>query len=67
MKIVLDIRYQEHVTGSVASTFFQDQYSSTKKPVDPRDIGYIQRLNTRGGISPTGASEDGSKRAVPYT
>jgi hypothetical protein len=30
-------------------------------------ISYIQRLNTVGGVSPTGACEPGAQRQVPYT
>jgi len=30
-------------------------------------ISYIQRLNTAGGVGPTGACEPGAQRWVPYT
>lgn len=31
------------------------------------DITFIQRLNTTGGVSPTGACTDGATASVPYT
>jgi hypothetical protein len=31
------------------------------------DASYIQRLNTKGGVSPTGACQTGAQRQVPYT
>ena len=30
-------------------------------------VSYIQRLNTTGGVGPTGACETGARRWVPYT
>lgn len=30
-------------------------------------VTYIQRLNTTGGVSPTGACTDGATQSVPYT
>lgn len=30
-------------------------------------VTHIQRLNTHGGVSPTGACETGARRQVPYT
>ena len=30
-------------------------------------VDYIQRLNTEGGLSPTGACQLGARRSVPYT
>ncbi|HEU5099006.1 MAG TPA: DUF3455 domain-containing protein [Roseiflexaceae bacterium] len=30
-------------------------------------ISYIQRLNTEGGVSPTGGCQPGAQRSVPYT
>ncbi|MBC8075932.1 MAG: DUF3455 domain-containing protein, partial [Chloroflexales bacterium] len=30
-------------------------------------VAYIQRLNTTGGVGPTGACEGGERRKVPYT
>jgi hypothetical protein len=30
-------------------------------------VSYIQRLNTEGGVGPTGACEPGAQRRVPYT
>ena len=30
-------------------------------------VSYIQRLNTEGGVGPTGGCEPGAQRSVPYT
>ena len=31
------------------------------------NVSYIQRLNTEGGVGPTGACQTGARREVPYT
>jgi hypothetical protein len=31
------------------------------------DVTFVQRLNTSGGLSPTGACKDGTTASIPYT
>jgi Protein of unknown function (DUF3455) len=41
--------------------------TTTRGPGLFANITFIQRLNTTGGVSPTGACTDGATESVPYT
>jgi hypothetical protein len=57
---------ESSVTGAIPQLLLKVNSHSGNPKGELAEVDFIQRLNTKGGLTPTGKCTDGEERAVPY-